>query len=113
MSGRVTKGTRELLPLDFRQFERALAQLPDGYTEGYFQGRPWGATVKRSADGKRLWLYGEELGATDIVSFNLYFLSDEKAVLKPCEMSSAKVLDFVLGFSPILPARPEPICAPG
>jgi len=113
MSGSVTKATRELPPLDLRQFERALAQMPDGYTEGCFRGRLWGATVKRSADGKRLWLYGEELGATDIVSFNLYFLSDEKTVLKPCEMSSTKVLDFVLGFSPMQRTGLKAICAPG
>ena len=34
--------------------------------EERFQGRPWGSIVKRSADGKRIWLYGEELGGTDI-----------------------------------------------
>ena len=41
----------------------------------------------------------EALGATDIVSFNLY-RGTTRAFLKPCEMSSAKVARFVLGFQP-------------
>lgn len=57
-------------------------------------------TVKRSQDRKRTWLYGQELGGTDIVSFSLYRLIGSGPMLKPCEMSSAKVIDFVLGFEP-------------
>jgi hypothetical protein len=57
-------------------------------------------TVKRSEDGKRIWLYGEKLSGTDIVSFNLYRLAGPGLILKPCEMSSAKVIEFVLGFEP-------------
>jgi hypothetical protein len=79
-------------------FEDALAKLPDGYVDGNFGNRSWGVTVKRSEEGKRIWLYGEELGGTDIVSFNLYRLAGPGSILKPCEMSSAKVIDFVLGF---------------
>ena len=84
-------------PFGFPLFEAALSRLPDGYVGGNFGGRAWGVTVKRSQDGKRIWLYGEELGGTDIVSFNLYRLGS-RPMLKPCEMSSAKVVDFVLGF---------------
>ncbi|WP_327206232.1 hypothetical protein [Rhizobium beringeri] len=66
-------------------------------------------TVKRSEDGKRTWLYGEELSGTDIVSFNLYRLAAPGSILKPCEMSSAKVIEFVLGFEPgIEKAAPRP-----
>nr|WP_246621193.1 hypothetical protein [Rhizobium laguerreae] len=81
-------------------FEDALAKLPDGYVGGHFGNQSWGVTVKRSEDGKRTWLYGEELSGTDIVSFNLYRLSGPGPMLKPCEMSSAKVIEFVLGFKP-------------
>ncbi|TBF45305.1 hypothetical protein ELG87_34940 (plasmid) [Rhizobium leguminosarum] len=81
-------------------FGDALAKLPEGYVDGHFGNRPWGVTVKRSEDGKRTWLYGEELGGTDIVSFNLYHLAGSGPTLKPCEMSSAKVVEFVLGFVP-------------
>ncbi|WP_425349964.1 hypothetical protein [Rhizobium acidisoli] len=52
-------------------FEDALARLPVGYVQGCFGGRSWGVTVKRSEDGKRIWLYGEERSGTDVVSFNL------------------------------------------
>ena len=82
------------------KFEKALAQLPDGYRQGSFAGRPWGVTVRRSADGRRIWLFGEELGGADVVSFNIYVLSGASTTLKPCEMSSSKVVDFVLGFKP-------------
>ncbi|MEH7840010.1 hypothetical protein V7796_31240 [Rhizobium laguerreae] len=81
-------------------FEDALAKLPEGYVDGHFGNRPWGVTVKRSKDGKRTWLYGEELSGSDIVSFNLFQLAGTGSLLKPCEMSSAKVIEFVLGFEP-------------
>lgn len=81
-------------------FEDAFARLPDGYVDGYFGNRSWGVTVKRSQDGKCMWLYGEELSGTEIVSFNLYRLAGTGSLLKPCEMSSAKVIEFVLGFEP-------------
>ncbi|WP_105403633.1 MULTISPECIES: hypothetical protein [Neorhizobium] len=77
------KGGGKTPPSTQATFEDALAKIPDGYVDGHFGNRPWGVTVKRSEDGKRTWLYGEELGG-----------------LKPCEMSSAKVIEFVLGFEP-------------
>lgn len=83
-----------------KSFEDALALLTDGYWEGDFAGRTWGATVRRSSDGRRVWLFAEELGGTDIVSFNLYTLAGDIRLLKPCEMSSDKVVDFVLLFRP-------------
>jgi hypothetical protein len=80
------------------EFEQMLAALPTGYSEGHFEGARWGTTVKRSEDGRRVWLFAEELAGTDVVSFNHYILKEGPA-LKPCEMSSAKVVEFVLGFS--------------
>lgn len=79
-------------------FRDAIAALPTGHSTGSFNGKRWGVTVTRSGDGRRLWLYAEELGGRDIVSFNLYRLSDKRVVLKPCEMSMKKVVDFVLRF---------------
>ena len=92
-------------------FTHALALIPEGYSEGAFENRRWGATVKRSPDGKRIWLYAEDLAGTDIVSFNFCLLAESGSTLKPCEMSSAKVIAFVLGYrpdsqdQPILPAK--------
>lgn len=85
---------------DLSSFQRALARFPDGYAEGTYLGRRWGATVKRSPDHRRIWLFAEELGGTDMISFNLYLLSKTQAALKPCEMSNSKVVEFVLGFVP-------------
>ena len=78
-------------------FEAALDLLPTGYSMGWFLGRKYGVTVTRSADGKRVKLFARELGGQDIVSFNLYRLEDGVDALRPCEMSSEKVSDFVLG----------------
>jgi len=81
-------------------FEIALAALDDGYVEGTFAGASWGATVQRSADGSRTWLFAEDLAGSDIVSFNLYRLKRGRATLRPCEMTPEKVIDFVLNFKP-------------
>ncbi len=81
-------------------FERALEAFPEGYVEDYFQGRRWRATVKRSDDGRRVWLFAEELGGEEIVSFNLYVVSGGRPALKSCEMSSQKVVHFVIGLQP-------------
>jgi hypothetical protein len=81
-------------------FENALTRPPDGYFEGHFQGQTWGATIQRSADGRRTWLFAEELGGRDVVSFNLYVVSGNRSMLKPCEKSLAKVTEFVTRFSP-------------
>ncbi|MBY2996211.1 hypothetical protein HF263_28860 [Rhizobium leguminosarum] len=99
MPGTMTAGGKTL-PSIQATFEDALAKLPDGYVDGHFGNRPSGVTVKRSEDGKRTWLYGEELSGTNTVSFNLYRLAGPGSILKPCEMSSAKVIEFVLGFVP-------------
>ncbi|MGO7762012.1 hypothetical protein ACC761_30630 [Rhizobium ruizarguesonis] len=82
------------------KFEWALANLPQGYTEGAFMGRRYGVTLRRSKDGRRTSLFARELSGKDIVSFNLYRIRTGKAVLKPCEMSSEKVAAFVSAFTP-------------
>ncbi|MGM4884780.1 hypothetical protein [Rhizobium sp. 62_C5_N11_2] len=99
MPGTMT-ACRETPPPLLATFEDALAKLPEDYVAGYFGDRSWGVTVTRSQDGKRTCRYGEELGGTDIVSFNLYRLAGPGSILKPCEMSSAKVIEFVPGFEP-------------
>ncbi|WAJ28686.1 hypothetical protein [Antarcticirhabdus aurantiaca] len=81
-------------------FLAALDRLPSGYSEGVFEGRRYGATLNVSPDRRRVWLYAEELGGADRVSFNLYRLSGGRSALKPCEMSSAQVVGFVVGYRP-------------
>jgi len=42
-------------------------------------------------------LYAEQLKNIDIVSCN-YFINIKNGLLKPCEMSDVKVIDFVLNM---------------
>ncbi|WP_197728364.1 hypothetical protein [Rhizobium leguminosarum] len=81
-------------------FEQALARLPTGFFKGAFAGGSWGVTVRRSDDGRRSWLFAEDLAGNEIVSFNFYLTSEMQPVLKPCEMSSSKVVEFVIGIQP-------------
>lgn len=86
--------------MESAEFEAALAGLPEGYSEGTYEDRRYGVTLRRSDDGRRNSLFARELAGTDIVSFNLYRFGSNNASLKPCEMSTEKVRDFVLGFRP-------------
>lgn len=83
--------------MDEAAFLEALSGLPTGYNRGVFEGERWGVTVERSADGRREKLYGEALGGSDHVSFNLYHAGGRPR-LKPCEMPASKVVAFVIGF---------------
>ena len=79
-------------------FTAALANLPEGFSSGHFHNVRYGVTINRSADARRISLFARELGGNDIVSFNLYQLKSGADGLKPCEMSSAKVVEFVKGY---------------
>ena len=70
-------------------------------------GRSWrafgiAARVNRSVKA----LSTRDLNSVDTMSllryrlFNLYRLAGPGSVLRPCEMSSAKIIEFVLGFEP-------------
>ena len=79
------------------EFLERLAELPDGYFTANYQGRRWGVTMERLAGGRQIKLYGEALGGSDYVSFNLYLPSSGKVLLKPCEMPEETVVAFVQG----------------
>lgn len=90
-----------------------LGRFAEGTTYGRFNGRRYRVHVSRPIE-QVVKLYAEELGGNDIISFNLYALRDSGDALKPCEMSSSKVFQFVLGFEsdpvepmgpPVTPAR--------
>ncbi|WP_367392209.1 peptide methionine sulfoxide reductase [Lewinella sp. LCG006] len=71
-------------------------QLPEGYSEGIYQGRKYGISKKTFNGGKSSKVFAEELGGNDFISLNFYQTS-KKALLKPCEMPTAKVIDFLNG----------------
>lgn len=76
-------------------FLAKLDALPQGYSEGLYKGRRYGVTLSASSDGRRRWLYAEELGGAGRVSCNVY-LAGGRVLLKPCEMPEERVTDFVL-----------------
>ena len=86
--------------MEHAEFEAALAKLPEGYSQGSYDGRRFGLIVRRSEDGRRNSLFARELAGTDIISFNLYRVTSGKTSLKPCEMPAEKVVAFVLDFRP-------------
>lgn len=81
-------------------FVSAFEKLPEGYSQGTYEGRRFGLIVRRSKDGRRNSLFAKELAGSDIVSFNLYRFTSGRTSLKPCEMSARKVVAFVLDVRP-------------
>ncbi len=56
------------------------------------------ATKSSAAGGRSQSLIAEELGGTDYISANLYWLDPPH--LKPCEMPAEKVISFVMDIVP-------------
>ena len=79
-------------------FAASLDALENGLTIGSFKGRRYAVSVQRLVRSRVTKLFAEELGGTDIVSFNLFRTTNGRDHLKPCEMSSEKVMRFVLEF---------------
>jgi hypothetical protein len=86
--------------LEFMRFVTALNALEIGHHTGHFKGRRYGVTIERPVDARVTKLFARALGGSDIVSFNLFQVADSPPVLKPCEMASEKMIDFVLQFEP-------------
>ena len=88
------------MPESQDEFLKALEALPLGYSEGLYMERRYGITINRSDDGRRWWIFGRELGGTDVVSLNLYRPTSGKIALRPCEMPIEKVTAFVRNYRP-------------
>ena len=94
-------------------FLDSLRSLPNGFARGSYGGSRYGVTIDRSTDLGWTKLFARELGGSDIVSFNLYRTPAGKVHLRPCEISSAKVIDFVCGFSADTSGSPPDAIANG
>lgn len=71
-----------------------IQKLPEGYSEGKYQGKKYGITKTSFNHEKSYKIYAEELGGTNFISLNYYITThDEK--LKPCEMPEQKVIHFL------------------
>ena len=77
------------------EFYSKLLALPNGANDILYKNKRYLLQKQTLLDGKLLKIYAEELGANDIVSGN-YYPTMKSGMLKPCEMSDAKVIDFVL-----------------
>lgn len=82
-----------------KAFLSAFDKLPVGAYGGSFQGRRYRISKTQFSGGRSQKLEAEELGGEDYISLNLYRLATGDALLKPCEMSEGKVVDFVMGVS--------------
>lgn len=68
--------------------------IPEGYSLGSYRNSTYGITKTSFNSGKSIKIYGDELGRNDFVGLN-YYITTKKNLLKPCEMSEAKVVDFL------------------
>ncbi len=84
-------------------FYEKLLKLPDGANDAWYKERRYLLRKETLLEGKLVKIYAKELGGNDIVSGN-YYPTIKAGILKPCEMSDAKVIDFVLKAT--VPAQP-------
>lgn len=77
-------------------FLAALDAIPTGTSRGRYNDQTYVVSKTDFADGKSVKLVAEALGGTDYISLNVY-LTRRQALLKPCEMTAAKVIAFVTG----------------
>lgn len=81
---------------DLLEFLHAFDAIPYGCHRATYRNRSYHVRKSSLVSGKAEKLQAEELGGPDYISLNLYRLSSE-ALLKPCEMPTEKVIDFVVG----------------
>jgi len=79
------------------EFYRKLIALPEGANDVFYMGKRYLLRKETLLKGKLIKLYAKELGGNDSVSGN-YYPTIKKGMLKPCEMSDDKVIDFVLSL---------------
>ena len=58
-----------------------LNKVPEGYSEGIYEGKKYGLTKTTFNDGKSIKFYGDELGGNNFVSLN-YYITRSKELLK-------------------------------
>jgi hypothetical protein len=71
-----------------------LNKIAEGYSEGLYQNKRYSITKTIFNNGKSIKIYAEELQGNDFISLN-YYITSNNELLKPCEMSETKVIDFL------------------
>lgn len=79
------------------EFYTKLLALPQGANDVFYKEKRYLLQKQTLLAGKLIKIYAKELGGHDIVSGN-YYPTIKGGMLKPCEMSDAKVIDFVLNL---------------
>lgn len=77
------------------EFYSKLLALPEGANNVWYHNKRYLLRKETLLEGKLIKIYAEQLGNNDIVSGN-YYPTVKGGLLKPCEMSDKKVIDFVL-----------------
>ena len=72
--------------------------IPHGYSTLLYRQKKYGVIRTDFNCGKSIKVFAEELGGNDFISLNYYVTSTSER-LKPCEMPSDKVIDFLMNFS--------------
>jgi len=76
-------------------FYTKLLALPNGANDVLYLGKRYLLRKETLLNSKLIKIYAEELGGNDMVSGN-YYPTLKQGLLKPCEMSELKVINFVL-----------------
>jgi len=77
------------------EFYKKLLTLPNGANDIFYKKRHYLLRKETLLNNRLIKIYAKELGGNDIVSGN-YYPTIKGGTLKPCEMSDAKVIDFIL-----------------
>lgn len=75
-------------------FRNKLLDLPENSFYVLYNNNKYLVTKKTIVNGKIVKIYAQQLKGNDIVSGN-YFTTIKKGLLKPCEMSDKKVINFI------------------
>jgi hypothetical protein len=75
-------------------FYKKLQALPDGAYDIFYKQKHYLLNKQTLLNGKLIKIYAKELGGNDIVSGN-YYTTIKDGLLKPCEMSKKKVIEFI------------------
>jgi hypothetical protein len=75
-------------------YKTILLSLKEGTYPVIYQGSKYLLSKHIYANDKIIKIYAKELKGKDIVSGN-YFTTIQNGLLKPCEMSDKKVIDFI------------------
>jgi len=81
--------------MNHTEFYTKLLALPNRAYDVHYLGKRYLLRKETLLGGRLLKLYAKELGGNDIVSGN-YYPTMKGGLLRPCEMSDKKVIDFVL-----------------